>query len=464
MTFEVKKRGKCTLSIDEAELAVDRRMPNLFYEIPHWITSGEFQALEPLTRIEGLEAGVLVNGELHEPVISGETITVDVSMRNPGEIMDRYNLSLYDETGLLTKWENKTLGANESKAFSYIIAGLDIGTHTVTASATILHRNETFTDEYSKTLKVIGTPVLSIEILGPEERPIRGYIGFNASGTVHEDPDGHILNYEWSLLAPGELHPRFIYSGTIIYHYFSPSAKEGTWRVRLEVRDDYGVEYDPLRPATDPYQKEVQIEVGELPSILIVSPENRSYPEKTLPLSFVLSELTSWTGYSLDNQANVTITGNSTLAGLSEGTHKIKVYANDTSGYMGSSGIHFTVLDTTSPIISVTSPQNQTYGTNEVNLTFSLGEPVSWTVYSLDGEANITVLSGSSVLSGLSEGSHRVRVFAEDLNGNVGSSETIYFTIHTPLFPMEILAVIAVIAVAGVAALIIFAKRKKVPT
>ena len=37
-------------------------------------------------------------------------------------------------------------------------------------------------------------------------------------------------------------------------------------------------------------------------------------------------------GYSLDGQDNVTVTGNSTLNGLTNGLHKITVYANDTFG------------------------------------------------------------------------------------------------------------------------------------
>jgi len=49
-------------------------------------------------------------------------------------------------------------------------------------------------------------------------------------------------------------------------------------------------------------------------------------------------------GYSLDNEENVTIAGNTTLTNLSEGTHNIIVYANDTSGNMGSSSqVYFTI-------------------------------------------------------------------------------------------------------------------------
>jgi hypothetical protein len=42
-------------------------------------------------------------------------------------------------------------------------------------------------------------------------------------------------------------------------------------------------------------------------------------------------------GYCLDEQANVTVTGNFTLTELPSGSHTLTVYANDTVGNMGTS-------------------------------------------------------------------------------------------------------------------------------
>jgi len=80
------------------------------------------------------------------------------------------------------------------------------------------------------------------------------------------------------------------------------------------------------------------------PNITILSPGNMSYTTTSVPLTFAINERCPWMGYSLDNQANVTITGNTTLTGLSDGPHNVVVYANDTSGNMGSSHrVYFTV-------------------------------------------------------------------------------------------------------------------------
>lgn len=80
------------------------------------------------------------------------------------------------------------------------------------------------------------------------------------------------------------------------------------------------------------------------PEIKIISPKNTTYLTSTVPLIFTVNESTSWIGYTLDGQTNVTIFGNTTLTGLSEGSHNIVVYANDTSGNMGKSNtVSFTI-------------------------------------------------------------------------------------------------------------------------
>lgn len=85
-------------------------------------------------------------------------------------------------------------------------------------------------------------------------------------------------------------------------------------------------------------------------NITLVLPQNRSYNSTLVSLTFTVNETTSWTGYSLDGEANVTIAGNTTLT-ISEGSHNIMVYANDTAGYMGASDIVHFLIDITPPQI-----------------------------------------------------------------------------------------------------------------
>jgi subtilisin family serine protease len=76
------------------------------------------------------------------------------------------------------------------------------------------------------------------------------------------------------------------------------------------------------------------------PNVAILSPQNNtSYYKTYIPLNFTITNSTpiSWIGYSLNNTPNVTIIGPINLTGLANGWNNITIFANDTSGNMGSS-------------------------------------------------------------------------------------------------------------------------------
>jgi hypothetical protein len=75
----------------------------------------------------------------------------------------------------------------------------------------------------------------------------------------------------------------------------------------------------------------------EAPAISVLSVEGKTYNTTDIPLNFTVNKPASWMAYSLDNQANVTVTGNVTLTALTSGSHTLTVYANNTSGNMGAS-------------------------------------------------------------------------------------------------------------------------------
>jgi len=65
------------------------------------------------------------------------------------------------------------------------------------------------------------------------------------------------------------------------------------------------------------------------PIISVISPENEAYVVADVSLVFAVDRPVVWMGYSLDGQETVTITGNTTIANLSNGLHTVTVYAND---------------------------------------------------------------------------------------------------------------------------------------
>jgi hypothetical protein len=94
------------------------------------------------------------------------------------------------------------------------------------------------------------------------------------------------------------------------------------------------------------------------PVVAVFSPQNTTYGTTFVSLVFSVNKATSWIGYSLDNQANVTITENTTLTNLAIGSHSMVVYANDICGNIGySDEVYFTVQ--THPVGGIYIPVNK---------------------------------------------------------------------------------------------------------
>jgi len=114
----------------------------------------------------------------------------------------------------------------------------------------------------------------------------------------------------------------------------------GTWTVTTNVEENDDTRTDGY------YQIKSTLQDTQAPSITILHPENTTYHSNSIPLIFHVNETTSWVGYSLDHHGNITINDNTTLVGLSEGAHTIRVYANDTAGNMGASSTRYFTVQT----------------------------------------------------------------------------------------------------------------------
>jgi hypothetical protein len=98
----------------------------------------------------------------------------------------------------------------------------------------------------------------------------------------------------------------------------------------------------------------------------------------------------------------------------------------------------YTPLDygTMPPKVVIFSPQNRTY--QQVTLSFVLNRDASWMGYSIDGGVNVT-LSSEVRLNNLVQGGHQIRIYANDSAGNMGASDTVYFSIDTIAPAIQIL-------------------------
>lgn len=91
-------------------------------------------------------------------------------------------------------------------------------------------------------------------------------------------------------------------------------------------------------------QNTLDFTVEAPPATSMISPENQTYSSKSIPFLFSVNGDYATLEYSLDNLANVTIAGNTTLTGLSYGSLSLVVYADDAIGnVVASKTIYFTI-------------------------------------------------------------------------------------------------------------------------
>ena len=126
----------------------------------------------------------------------------------------------------------------------------------------------------------------------------------------------------------------------------------------------------------------------------------------------------------------------------------------------------YNMLSLQPPNICITS-RNTAYSINNVSINFAVNEETSWMGYSLDEQTNVTITENTINLTGLTGGSHNITIYAVDIEGNMGTSETFTFTVakepNPPLTWMIAVIGATIVAVAIASVLVYFRKTKKNP-
>ncbi len=112
-----------------------------------------------------------------------------------------------------------------------------------------------------------------------------------------------------------------------------------------------------------------------------------------------------------------------------DGIHTLYLLAIDSAGNGVSMDLIFTT-DDTNPVVEISSPNDITYTSNSVTLTYTISEGVT-TIF-LNGVANTTALPSGNVLTSLPEGENNITIVAVDTAGNSGQM-TIVFTVDTTI-------------------------------
>ena len=230
------------------------------------------------------------------------------------------------------------------------------------------------------------------------------------------------------------------------------------------------------------------------PAIIIYSPAPIIYTNTSLPLHVVVNILNNSPEivrilYCVDENSNVTLTNltktdhvwfdpnkvgsefrvTSILGNLAEGNHTLRVFSQDADGKEMSSSVEFTInTQYRYPEVPILSPQNKTYTTTEVPLTWICDEQIVSADYILDPPLyGSTTLPGNTTLTGLSNGTHTITVYVFTERGQA-NSQTVHFTVspevqqQTEPFPTALVTIVSVasLSVVGIGVLVYFKKRK----
>jgi hypothetical protein len=81
------------------------------------------------------------------------------------------------------------------------------------------------------------------------------------------------------------------------------------------------------------------------PIIMFPSRQNATFKTSSVPLNFTVDHSVTEMAYIIDGQDSVSIDGNTTLTGLSNGQHNVTVYATDSLGKTDVSAMQFFYVD-----------------------------------------------------------------------------------------------------------------------
>ncbi len=139
------------------------------------------------------------------------------------------------------------------------------------------------------------------------------------------------------------------------------------------------------------------------------------------------------------------------MTGMTDGTHLVKIFANDTAN-VTTVTIRVFTTDTTGPSISFNSPANQTYGVNFTYINVTVADAltnVTGVTVEIDGAANVSMSSEAAALptklsnffynkTNLLSGQHVLKIYANDtFNTTTNLTRVITTDVEGPVISNE---------------------------
>lgn len=165
-----------------------------------------------------------------------------------------------------------------------------------------------------------------------------------------------------------------------------------------------------------PLTIEVRVLKTDVPNVYIPQIKNISYNIDNNQ-NITLTSLNEGAKFYADsNTIGVTLNAKDTIENLTEGNHVLKAYSYDSNGQVLATEITFTVDSSYEfPTLLIISPQNETYSSKDVPLTFSINKEYRNAQYLIDEDfssGKFITITGNTTLTNLSNGTHKILIKA----------------------------------------------------
>ncbi|MFX1283969.1 MAG: lectin-like protein [Promethearchaeota archaeon] len=167
-----------------------------------------------------------------------------------------------------------------------------------------------------------------------------------------------------------------------------------------------------------------------LPSIDISSPIMKTYTQKSITLSYTVSDATdTHATIYINDVANTTTIPSGITSHFPNGDYNITIIIVDQAGNIGTANVIFTV-DAEPPTISIDSPVKTTYTTGSIMITLSGDDVVNYWYY-IVGVDSVNQTWASAITRSLPNGTYTLHAYGNDSAGNE-VHESVIFVVEIP--------------------------------
>ncbi len=278
-------------------------------------------------------------------------------------------------------WDTTTVDDGSNYRIMVIVNCSEDLSHNVTTNTFTIdnhHPSVTLQNVLNDTSIMIGLVELNITDITLDD------VWYNWDGTVNQS-----LSFPWQVSTPAEEN----------YHWLTIYANDTLGRLTVS---------------------KFRWWINKNPEITLLSPINNSVQPYGSILSFNISDNNideTWFNWDDGINQSLSVDWNITL-GISDGWHKLTVYANDTAGWLSYRSYYF-YCEANYPIIIVQNVANDTTVPSDMVIQLNITDfSLNQTWYNWDGGANQTFSSPWDVTVPITEGYHILGVYANDSVGH----------------------------------------------